>query len=228
MYTLPIPYASEDLLNERQKRVNDTHVLDIAPARHEPLSIYNARIRFNFRFILSKEEKQYYYIVRILTKYILDKKKAIKLIKRNYPVIASVMSSWSDWGSSVIKFLTQFHVYTDVFKQDLLHSRDTAIVLLNNENVYYGHVYVWESSESSDTLMVIGIRTSVINYLSQEVRGVAQLLFSGVSTFAKFHNYTKIQVEAPIGPMSRILSQMGFEHVEKLKDMVINVSQLKI
>lgn len=86
----------------------------------------------------------------------------------------------------------------------------TALILLDSSLRYLGHIYVWPSVEAPDVLNAERIRTSVANFKCKSVQGIAVLLLSGVQKYALDHGWKGILVKSPIGPMPRILWDVGF------------------
>lgn len=91
----------------------------------------------------------------------------------------------------------------DAFHPD---NKYNCVMLLKGDR-YIGHVYCWESN---DILKMQGIRSSIENLLSKEVRGVAPLLVDQVIRFGKELGKSRIQVIEPIHKMPEILKSLGF------------------
>jgi hypothetical protein len=93
-----------------------------------------------------------------------------------------------------------------------IHSANhsTAIIVTNADYMYYGHVYVKKSCLLADTVEVVGIRTSLLNMHKRTMHGIAHKIFAGVMQWATNNGLVHVQVLTPLGPMSDILSKLGF------------------
>lgn len=110
------------------------------------------------------------------------------------------------------------YVYRTVFNEDFSYQRDdrkTAIILLNENNEYLGHVYVW--LEYPTRLAMQGIRTSLINQILKQCKStlaqneVAFHILEGVKQFAKTNpNIRTIVAAGAIGGMSGLLEKLGW------------------
>ncbi|CAH6418614.1 Hypothetical protein POVN_LOCUS333 [uncultured virus] len=93
-------------------------------------------------------------------------------------------------------------------------SPSTAIVVLDAQYRYCGHVYVWPSETRRGTAEVIGIRSSLLNQVCQYLPAVATKIFYGVTLWAHLHNFTRIEVMSPLAVMRSILiKQLHFTSV---------------
>lgn len=102
----------------------------------------------------------------------------------------------------------------------------TAIVLLDNEWRYLGHVYVWPTSSVSRSLSMERIRSSIGNLKCGWTNKISLKLLSAVQQYAESRGFEYIVVNSPIGPMPAILKSLGF--LGKPRRLhVITTSQLK-
>jgi hypothetical protein len=83
-------------------------------------------------------------------------------------------------------------------------------VMLLDGDAYIGHVYVWASD---DTLKMQGIRSSINNLLTKQVRGVSTYLVDQVKAYAKDNGFKYVRVIEPIYRMPGILKDMGFKKI---------------
>jgi hypothetical protein len=90
----------------------------------------------------------------------------------------------------------------------------TAIVLLDSNGMYVGHIYTWPSSIFSKTMSVQGIRTSLYNLSCRAFGQVSEKLIQGVSEFAQSNGFNYLQIVAPTQNMVKILSKMGFVNLK--------------
>lgn len=100
----------------------------------------------------------------------------------------------------------------------------TAIVLLNNNDVYMGHIYIWPSkstdSKSTDSgslhvhsgvAYVQGIRTSVVNIFQRKMTNVSLKIFHGVVLWCHKYGFHTVQIIDPLPSMSYISHhKLGF------------------
>lgn len=86
----------------------------------------------------------------------------------------------------------------------------TALVLLDDEYRYMGHIYVWPADYYADTAEAIGIRTSLLNLACRLVPGIGRKLVLAVYDYAVLHGFHNIVILNPLGPMGEILKALGF------------------
>ncbi|CAH6418371.1 Hypothetical protein POVN_LOCUS135 [uncultured virus] len=91
-------------------------------------------------------------------------------------------------------------------------SHAVAIVVVDADYQYVGHVYTWTSHEAQGVAQVIGIRSSLLNQVCRKVPSVSTKLFHGVALWAKAHHLTTISVHSPFLVMQTILEKkLGFQ-----------------
>ena len=86
----------------------------------------------------------------------------------------------------------------------------TAIVILDPDYRYAGHIYVWTEEEKPNILHAMGIRRSLYHLLTRSHPGVAPKLIAGVLTFARRYRFRQVKVVHPYPVMRSILSKIGF------------------
>ena len=134
-----------------------------------------------------------------------------------------------DFPWEVLPYITQ--ILEENFPK-LVISMATAIVIVDSEYTYYGHVYVWPS-ESLDTADVIGIRTSLSNLVCRHLSNVAQKIFYGVALWCSKNGFVKINVISPLPVMQHILTKkLGFtlldrDAISELENALINLQRLE-
>jgi len=113
--------------------------------------------------------------------------------------------SASDWSQS--------HM-SDIFARDddvlmwgfALHDRKTyAVVLVSDDWLYLGHVYMYETS--GESLEIVGIRKSIYAVQSGETP-VAQSILRGMADVLRFSGSIFLHVMSPIGIMLSILNKL--------------------
>jgi len=109
----------------------------------------------------------------------------------------------------------------ELFGNEEPRTRFSAVIILNDQNHYAGHVYAWENEKDPDECAMMGIRSSVENILKrcvkQELSRLAFRLLEGVRENCmkkcadhKDPDQCFISVKAPEGPMPFFLKQAGF------------------
>jgi len=87
-----------------------------------------------------------------------------------------------------------------------------AVVLLDHDYTYLGHIYVWPSDSFKATMDVIGIRASLINLACRDVRNIGQKLIAGVILYASTYNgFNMIRVRQPFDNVKPILRDLRFK-----------------
>jgi hypothetical protein len=89
---------------------------------------------------------------------------------------------------------------------------EKQVLLLLSGDAYVGHLaaYVWADGS---TLKMQGIRSSIKNLLTKEVRQVSKYLVDAVLKHALFNHFKRVLVVEPIYRMPGILETMGFTKV---------------
>lgn len=116
----------------------------------------------------------------------------------------------------------------DVF--DLLENKNSnidihAVVAVNENMGYIGHVYVWSSPIDKNYVFMIGIRSSpmmpFLRMIDSGVKGVANILLGGVETFAKQNGANSIVILSPIGAMTAIAQKNGFIRTDEITKVLV-------
>ncbi|CAH6418611.1 Hypothetical protein POVN_LOCUS330 [uncultured virus] len=93
---------------------------------------------------------------------------------------------------------------------------NTAIVCVDAQYRYCGHVYAWATGTTVNTAMVLGIRSSFVNLVCRHVKDVSLKIFHGVALWAKTHQFEHIEVQSPFPVMRKILDKrMGFRESDE-------------
>lgn len=79
-----------------------------------------------------------------------------------------------------------------------------AVVLLNNDDVYVGHIYTWATGANC---YAFGIRGRVDKSFTDDKESIIGPLFEGVRQFAMENGCNKIRVPNPLPIMKKILSE---------------------
>lgn len=90
-----------------------------------------------------------------------------------------------------------------------LLSTTTALVLVDANYTYYGHIYTGASSKYGG-MDAIGIRTSMANLVCRALPGVTQKIFHGLLMWGATHNYNHVRVLAPFDSAQPLLLKLGF------------------
>lgn len=99
----------------------------------------------------------------------------------------------------------------------------TAIVLLDNNGIYAGHIYAWPSNVFSNCMSAQGIRTSLYNPSRKTIKQVSEKLMNGLTQFALENGCNYLQIISPTPNMLKILLRLGF-----VKLMIPREDELKI
>lgn len=107
------------------------------------------------------------------------------------------------------KATTTFAVAPQVQTAMGLLSVVTAIVVLDANYTYYGHIYASPWNKAGG-MGAIGIRTSMSNLVCRTMTGIAEKLFRGMLTWGATHEYNHVRVLAPFRNVQPQLLKLGF------------------
>lgn len=140
-----------------------------------------------------------------------------------------------------------YYTYQTVLNEDVSYQNNrqsysniTAIILLNNDYGYLGHVYLFSPPNFFDNsisnlrlypqLYMQGIRTSLINYLLGKYSSplarhkISWYILQGAQDYARRKGYKSIRAWGPIGDMSTILNKYGWIREPMNTDMILPIS----
>ena len=125
--------------------------------------------------------------------------------------------------------------YSEVMLQDenMKHTnlRSKRIhVAITEKGGYLGHVYTWEDELRGKFISMIGIRSSIMNLIDWNLKGMAKRLINSVLIYARSRGFKRVCAQEPIGPMPQILSRCGFwkfiePNMKKAKYMCISTTK---
>lgn len=112
---------------------------------------------------------------------------------------------------------------SDWFRSRPGNKTSTAVIVLDNNFKYLGHVYVWPSRSYFKTLDMIGIRTSVLNLACREVRNVSHKIIASCLLFCLQYpaNFKYLRIENPLPVMEGIAARLGFVNASRWSSMFI-------
>ena len=121
---------------------------------------------------------------------------------------------------------------TDALEQRHFNVELHAVVLLNKENEYWGHIYAWVSPTEHNYCFAMGIRSRVdsilLSKVGKTVRNVSGYLLEGVRQFALSKGCHTIIIPSPMPVMKGILTKLGFAHdqefAQSLSDAIVGIS----
>jgi hypothetical protein len=119
---------------------------------------------------------------------------------------------------------------------------DVAIIALDFDYNYIGHIYAWPSSDNSNSLSLIGIRSSLDHLYCRSLpeqketkeegkqekkkkEKVSQALIIGALLFAKENGFSYLKIFNPLTIMRVILSKFDF-FSDEMRDMFADVDDL--
>lgn len=100
--------------------------------------------------------------------------------------------------------------------------RINAVVLLDNKDHYYGHIYAWLSPAKPNVCLAMGIRTRIdmlfLRHMGSTMRNLSHNLIDGVAAFAQKHGCDTVVITNPLPIMIPILTKLGFEPTSQYDD----------
>ena len=108
-----------------------------------------------------------------------------------------------------------------LFRESQYNYNMAIICVRTSDWSYLGHVYVWpyygwRYKDDKPSLVMIGIRSSLANFMrracsaANTMSGIAQKIITGVQLWGLRHGYFRLVADSPIGPMEHILRKCGF------------------
>lgn len=155
------------------------------------------------------------------------------------PKTCQNLKSAEDMLASIERHIFRKGLDREIFKNEEPRTNFSAVIILNDQNYYAGHVYSWENEKDPNECAMMGIRSSVENILKrcakQELSRLAFRLLEAVRQLCmkKCADYKDpdqcfISVKAPEGPMPFFLKQAGFRPYNYLTQAYEDIEVPKI